>query len=206
MIFRNLRIAGMCFTLAGVTMMQHAKAQTSTDAVQEKNAHVVNTFRFEIAAPMAQVGPLFAPEAERRWAGEDWNPVFAYPQPGRDVQGAVWTIKHGNVDSVWVNTLFDVAGGRMQYVAVVGNQFATTVDVHVSALQERQTAVEVTYARTALDRAANQRVIELGQHDRDNGPEWKHRIETALGFPSRPGAPPSGSPTNFVRWGERSQR
>ncbi|QEE28042.1 hypothetical protein FTW19_08585 [Terriglobus albidus] len=163
-------------------MMHHAMAQTSTAAVQEGNAHVVNTFRFEIAAPMAQVAPLFAPEAERRWAGEHWNPVFAYPQPGSDVQGAVWTIRHGDVDSVWVNTLFDVAGGRMQYVAVVGTQFTMTVDVRVTALQDRRTAVEVTYARTALDRGVNQRVIELGRHDRESGPEWQHGIETALGL------------------------
>ncbi|MGO4516166.1 hypothetical protein AB4Y89_10260 [Terriglobus sp. 2YAB30_2] len=191
MTFRNLRITGMCFVLAGGTMMYQVGAQTSTSPVQEGNAQVVNTFRFELAAPMAQVAPLFAPEAERRWAGEDWNPVFAYPQPGRDVQGAVWTIRHGRVDSVWVNTLFDIAGGRMQYVAVVSNRFAMTVDVHVTALQERRTAVEVTYARTALDRAANQHVVELGQHDRESGPEWQHGLEEALGIPSRPGAPPS---------------
>lgn len=183
--FRNLRVAGMYFALAGVTMMHRAKAQISMSAVQEGNAHVVNTFRFVIAAPMAQVAPLFAPEAERRWAGEDWKPVFAYPQPGRDVQGAVWTIRHGSVESVWINTLFDVAGGRMQYVAVAGNHFAMTVDVHVTALQERRTAVEVTYARTALDRSANQHVVELGQRDRESGPEWQHGVETALGLQSK---------------------
>lgn len=185
MISRHLWVAGMCFGLVGGTMMHQVEAQTLTSPVQEGNAHVVNTFRFEIAASMGQVAPLFAPEAERRWAGEHWNPVFAYPQPGSDVEGAVWTIRHGDVDSVWVNTRFDVAGGRMQYVAVVGNQFTMTVDVHVIRLQERRTAVEVTYARTALDRAANQRVIELGQHDRESGPDWQHGIETALGLPQK---------------------
>lgn len=185
MIFRDLRAAGICFVLAGVTMMHQVEAQTSTSPVQEGNAHVVNTFRFELAAPMAQVAPLFAPEAERRWAGEHWNPVFAYPQPGSDVQGAVWTIRHGDVDSVWVNTLFDVAGGWMQYVTVVSHQFTMTVDVHVTALHERRTAVEVTYARTALDRAANQRVIELGKQDRESGPEWQRGLEAALGLQSK---------------------
>jgi hypothetical protein len=185
MTFRDLRVAGMYFVLAGVTMMHQVEAQTSTSPVQEGNAHVVNTFRFELAAPMAQVAPLFAPEAERRWAGEHWNPVFAYPQPGSDVQGAVWTIRHGGVNSVWVNTLFDVAGGRMQYVAVVSHQFTMTVDIRVTALHERRTAVEVTYTRTALDRAANQRVIELGRHDRGSGPEWQHGLEAALGLQSK---------------------
>jgi hypothetical protein len=45
--------------------------------------------------------------------------------------------------------------------------------------------VEVTYARTALDRVANQRVIESGQRDRESGPEWQHGVETALGLQQR---------------------
>jgi hypothetical protein len=169
--------------------LPNSTAQTSTQtatpahpAAPETCAHVVNTFRFEVAVPMAKVAPLFAPEAERSWAGENWNPVFAYPQPGADVQGAVWTLKHGDVDSVWVNTIFDVPGGRMQYVAVVGNHFAMTVDVHVTALNEQHTAVEVTYARTALDPSANPHVTKLGERDRESGPEWQRSIETALGL------------------------
>ena len=39
-------------------------------------AHVENRFRFEVDAPMEQVAPLFAPEAERGLAGADWDPVF----------------------------------------------------------------------------------------------------------------------------------
>ena len=71
-----------------------------------EHAHVVSTFRFEVVAPTERVAPLFAPEAERRWAGDHWKPVFLYPEPGRDVPGAVWTIQNGQFNSVWVNTLF----------------------------------------------------------------------------------------------------
>jgi hypothetical protein len=115
-----------------------------------EHLHVVNTFRFEVAASMQRVAPLFAPKAERSWAGEDWNSVFQYPQPGRDVPGAVWTVKHGPFNSVWGNTLFDVPGGRMQYVAVIGDHLVQTVDVHVTALGLSRTAVEVTYALRRL--------------------------------------------------------
>src|SRR5580692_12376088 len=155
---------------------------TGSSHEPQEHLHVVNTFRFEVAAPMQRVAPLFAPEAERSWAGENWNPVFLYPQPGRDVPGAVWTVKHGPFNSVWVNTLFDVPGGRMQYVAIIGDHIAQTVDVRVSALNPTRTSVEVTYSRTALTPSANADVQSLGERDRASGPEWQRGIETALGL------------------------
>jgi hypothetical protein len=151
-----------------------------------QNAHVVNSFNFEIAAPMKKVAPLFAPEAERSWAGEHWNPVFAYPQPGRDIEGAVFTTKHGPHSTVWVNTAFDIGSGRMQYVAVVPEKFAMTVDVQVIALTANRTAVKVTYTRTALHPDANAHVKSLGEQDAASAPDWQHRIESALGLPPAP--------------------
>jgi hypothetical protein len=150
--------------------------------VASENAHVVNSFRFEVAAPMARVAPLFAPEAERFWAGDHWNPVFAYPQPGRDVEGAVFTVKHGPFNSVWVNTIFNVEAGRMQYVAVVADKFAMTVDVQVTALAANRTGVRVTYVRTALDPQLNEHIKELGEQDRSSGPDWQRGVESALGL------------------------
>ena len=147
--------------------------------------HVVNTFRFETAVPIAKLAPMFAPEAERLWAGEHWNPEFAYPQPGRDVQGAVWKITRDGVESVWVNTVFDVAHGRMQYVAVTPQQLAMTIDVHVRAEGEQRSAVEVTYARTALDFSANRHVTDLGQRDLESGAEWQRSLEAAFGLKHR---------------------
>jgi hypothetical protein len=155
----------------------HTSAQTAPT-----HAHVVNTFHFEVAASMARVAPLFAPEAERAWAGDDWKPVFLYPQPGKDVQGAVWTLRHGEVESIWVNTLFDVPNGRMQYVAFIPGHMVTTVDVRVTSLASIRTAVEVTYTRTALDPAANDAVQSRGNSDRNSGPEWQRGIEGALGL------------------------
>ena len=170
-----------------LTMMSSnsSPAQSSAPELSHEvaqNLHVVNTFRFEVAAPMQRVAPLFAPEAERSWAGEDWNPVFLYPQPGRDVPGAVWTVKHGPFNSVWVNTLFDVLGARMQYVAIIGDHIAQTVDVRVAALSPSRTSVEVTYARTALAPSANADVLALGERDRTSGPDWQRGIESALGL------------------------
>ena len=143
-------------------------------------AHLTNSFDFEVAAPLARLAPLFGPEGERAWAGEDWNPVFLYPQPARDVQGAVFTIQHGPHTAVWINALFDLAAGRMQYVYVIPERLATTIDVSLKAIDATHTSVHVTYTRTALNPAANGDVRAHGEADRNSGPEWTRSIEACL--------------------------
>jgi hypothetical protein len=142
--------------------------------------HVTNSFDFEIAAPLSRLAPLFGPQGERVWAGEDWNPVFLYPQPARDVQGAVFTIQHGPHTAVWINTLFDLAGGRMQYVYVIPERLATTIDVSLKVIDATHTSVHVIYARTALNPTANGDVQARGDADRNSGAEWKRSIEACL--------------------------
>ncbi len=159
-----------------------AQSAGASQAAAEQCIHVTNTFRFEVAAPMDRVSPLFGPEAERKWAGKHWQPVFLYPVPGSDVPGAVWTVKHGPFDSIWINTLFDVPGGHMQYVAVIVGHLAMTVDVRVKAIAPLRTSVEVTYTRTALVPSENDDVRSLGEDDRASGPDWQRRVESVLGI------------------------
>jgi hypothetical protein len=143
-------------------------------------AHVSNSFEFDVHAPMTEVAPLFGPEGERCWAGKSWNPVFVYPQPAKDVEGAVFTVAHGPHNSVWVNTIFDVAGGRMQYVALIPEVMTFTVDVRLSPVGAAVTLVKVTYTRTALDVSANDKVVAMGNEDRESGPHWQRAIESYL--------------------------
>jgi hypothetical protein len=143
-------------------------------------AHVSNSFHLLVQAPLARAAALFGPEGERCWAGPDWNPQFLYPQPARDVQGAVFTVQHGSHKSVWVNTLFDPVAGRMQYVAYIPETLVSTVDVRLTAVDPSSTSVEVTYARTAMGTAANDEVAALGKRDRESGPEWQRAIESCL--------------------------
>jgi hypothetical protein len=143
-------------------------------------AHVRNRFEFVVQAPLHRAAPLFGPEGERCWAGKDWNPEFLYPQPGSDVEGAVFTVQHGSHTSVWVNTLFDLAGGRMQYVSFLVGSVVSTVDVRLTSLDSSSTRVEVTYVRTALNAAANEDVRAMGVSDRESGPHWQQAIEQCL--------------------------
>jgi hypothetical protein len=164
----------------GVLLMkspqQVGRAKSSADLV-----HVSNTFRFEVRAPLARVAPLFGPEGERGWAGKHWNPEFLFPQPGKDIQGAVFRVQHGPHTSVWMNTIFDLVGGRMQYVAFIDDVVVTSVDVKLSSIDSSHTAVEVTYVRTALRAEANDDVRAMGDSDRESGPEWKKGVEGCLG-------------------------
>jgi hypothetical protein len=158
-----------------ITQRGSAMAQTTVSPV-----HVSNSFQFVVQAPLNRAATLFGPEAERCWAGQHWNPEFLHPQPGKDVQGAVFTVRHGPHKSVWVNTLFDLAGGRMQYVSFVPDTLVFIVDVRLTSLNPSATSVEVTYARTALDATANDEVQALGKSDRGSGPHWQQAIESCL--------------------------
>jgi hypothetical protein len=143
-------------------------------------AHVSNSFQFVVRAPLTRTAPLFGPDGERCWAGEHWNPEFLFPQPGKDIQGAVFKVQHGPHHSVWVTTLFDPGGGRMQYVSFIPEMLVSTVDVRLTAVDPSNTRAEVTYARTALDIAANDDVQAMGKSDAESGPHWQKAIEHCL--------------------------
>jgi hypothetical protein len=166
------------FAFAIFTMNNTQKTETAQAPVAL--AHVSNSFHFLVDAPRSSAATLFGPEGERSWAGEDWNPQFLYPQPGKDIQGAVFTVQQGHRKSVWITTLFDVANGRMQYVSFVPEVRVSTVDVRLTAVDPSTTSVGVTYVRTALDASANEEVQALGQSDREEGVHWQEAIETCL--------------------------
>lgn len=168
------------FLALGMLTMNSAQQTEATTAPEL--THVVNSFHFEVAAAFARVAPLFGPEGERGWAGKHWNPEFLYPLPAKDTEGAVFKVQHGAHSSVWVNTRFDLAAGRMQYVYFVDDAMVTTVDVRLTAKDQNHTAVDVTYARTAVQAAANDDVRELGNGDRESGPKWQKSIEEYLGI------------------------
>ncbi len=150
-------------------------------ATEAAPAHVRNSFRFTVQAPLSRAAPLFGPEGEKCWAGEYWAPEFLYPQPGKDVEGTVFTVQHGPHKSVWVNTLFDLNSGRMQYVSFVPDTLVFTVDVRLTPIGPSITSVTVTYVRTALSTDANDHVQALGVSDGESGAHWQEAIEGCLG-------------------------
>jgi hypothetical protein len=163
----------------GIPVSAFSQVKTMTQSANAL-AHVSNRFTLTVHAPFREAALLFGPESERKWAGGDWDPQFVFPQPGEDVQGAVFTIQHESHQSVWVNTQFDVKRGRFQYVYFVPEILVTTIEVRLSPAGPAGTKVEVTYTRTALQKNANDDVRALGERDRDSGKHWQESINAYL--------------------------
>jgi hypothetical protein len=152
--------------------------QSSTPAATQP-VQVRSAFQFDLSAPPAQAAPLFGPEGERCWAGGNWDPHFVFPQPAHDQQDAVFTVAHGPYNMTWVNTVFNLAEGHIQYVAIIPSAMAMTVDVHLTPAPGG-THVDVTFVHTALDPSVNAKVAEMAEHHGSSGPQWAHDIESCL--------------------------
>ncbi len=142
--------------------------------------HVRNEFEFTAHAPYETVAPLFGPEGERAWADGHWDPHFLYPQPARDIQGAVFTVRHGHRHAYWINTSFDVNARHFQYVYVIPEAMVVLIDVRFSEPDPGNTKVDVAYERTALTPEANEHVKEMGDADRESGKEWGTAVNSYL--------------------------
>ena len=134
-----------------VLLYQHHRRGASGGPV----VHVRNEFEFTVHAPYQVTAPLFGPEAERGWAEGHWDPHFLYPQPAQDIQGAVFTIRHGHRQAYWINTSLDMNARHFQYVYVIPEAMAVLIDVRFSEPDPSNTKVNVAYERTALNPEAN---------------------------------------------------
>jgi hypothetical protein len=142
--------------------------------------HTETSFNLIVRAPYAETAHLFGPEGERAWAGKHWDPQFIHPQPARDTEGAVFTIRHGSMRATWVISAFDVAGQHFQYVYFLPDLLVTTIDVRFKSIDAASTQVTVVYARTALTPEGNAHVATMTKGDRDAGKEWQQAIDSYL--------------------------
>jgi hypothetical protein len=145
--------------------------------------HLLRTqtaFDLVVHLPYAEAAPLFGPQGERPWAGKHWNPQFLYPQPARDEQGAVFTIHHGSVTAVWVNTLFDIEAHHFQYAYFIPVIMVTIIDVRFTPTDPTTTQVHVVYTRTALTPEGNDHVTAFTATDKTAAHDWQQSIDTYL--------------------------
>ena len=137
-------------------------------------------FDLVVHLPYAEAAPLFGPEGERAWAGKHWDPQFLYPQPAHDEQGAVFTVHHGLVTAVWVNTIFDLEAHYFQYVYFIPDIMVTTIDVRFTPSTSTTTQVHVEYMRTAITAEGNDHVATFTDTDKTASHNWQQSIDTYL--------------------------
>ena len=137
-------------------------------------------FDIIVRLPYTQAAPLFGPEGERPWAGKHWDPQFLYPRPAHDEQGAVFTVQHGPVTAVWVNTLFDLKARHFIYAYFIPGIMVTTIDVQFTPVDSGSTSVHVLYTRTALTPEGNDHVTAFTNTDKTAAKDWQQSIDTYL--------------------------
>jgi len=173
-------------TLTTAASVISAAAAIGTTALSQSVAsspellHTQTAFDIVVHLPYAEAAPLFGPEGERLWAGKQWNPQFLYPQPARDEQGAVFTIHHGSVTAVWVNTLFDLESRHFQYAYFIPDIMVTTIDARFAPNNSTTTQVHITYTRTALTPDGNNHVTAITAIDKNASDDWQSAIDTYL--------------------------
>jgi hypothetical protein len=161
-----------------IATMLATPARADSPSLAARLAHTHARFELTAKAPFAEVAPLFGALRERAWA-PGWNPQFVHPVPAADTRGMVFTVSHGHMDSIWVNTELDLKNGLIQYVYVIPTKMTTLITVRLRA-QAHDTRVEVEYERTALTSDANGHVQKLAEQDRASGPEWENQINAYL--------------------------
>lgn len=157
-----------------------ASAFGQSAALAPQLLHTQTAFDIVVHLPYAEAAPLFGPEGERLWAGKHWNPQFLYPQPAHDEQGAVFTVHHGPVTAVWVNTLFDLEARHFQYAYFIPDIMVATIDLRFTATDANGTGVHVVYTRTALTPEGNDHVTAFTAADKTAVHDWQQAIAAYL--------------------------
>jgi len=152
----------------------------SIPAPPESCLHIITSFDLVVHAPYAVKAQLFGPNGERAWAGKHWDPSFIFPLPANDVEGAVFTVRHGPYSASWVNTLFDIEARHFQYVYFLPELMVAVVDVRFKPVSPDATEVSVIYTRTALTPQGNSHVTAMSDGDKTAGRDWQQAIDAYL--------------------------
>jgi hypothetical protein len=135
--------------------------------------------RFDLPMPVAAAVLLFTPEGERRWAGPEWDPVYAVEGADRSAPGTVFTTESHGGRAVWI--VLERRPEGMRYARVVPGRIAGTIGVSCTpGASADECVVEVVYDVTSLgpEGAAFARELEAGYDAFLE--EWRAAILTSL--------------------------
>src|ERR1051326_8309883 len=72
------------------------------------------THQFTVSLPVDETFPLFEPIGEKAWA-EGWHPVFASAESATLSDGSVFTVQHGDLQTIWLVTHYSRSGHAIEY-------------------------------------------------------------------------------------------
>ncbi len=122
--------------------------------------------------------PLFTPEGERSWAGDDWDPTYAVEPVGDGARpGTVFTTPSTGGDAIWI--VVERTADSLLYARVVPGRIAGTIGVTLSP-EETGCRVRVTYEITSLGTDGESWIREFEHGYEDFLEHWRHAILASL--------------------------
>jgi len=138
-------------------------------------------FTILVRAPPRLAVELFGAHGERAWAGKGWDPHFLDPLPAQDRPGAAFRFTPpGEQPVLGYMPIFDREAGHVRHVFVRGSDSVTVIDVRLHPAEGGKSRVVVTYERTALHPAAEEKVRALAAGDTAQAAEWEAAIDAHL--------------------------
>lgn len=140
---------------------------------------------FRLAAPLAQVMPLFTAEGERRWA-PGWEPTKLSGDVERG--SAFITRAHSGVETTWIVVDYRPAEGRASYARLAQGSNIGLVDVTCTPAEDGGTVVSVRYMLTGVNDQGRAFVREFlePEHYARMIEEW--RVLTSAALAEQPAA------------------
>ena len=141
--------------------------------------HAVCDGEFTLPLSSEEALPLFTPEGERAWAGDEWDPQYAAERGDGDgaTPGIVFTTPSTGGDAVWV--VVERSDDAVAYARVVPGHIAGTISV-VCTAEGEGCRVRVTYDVTSLGPAGDEWIAEFERGYANFLEHWRHAIVASL--------------------------
>jgi hypothetical protein len=154
----------------------------STEAATSGSAggrlHVERSFTITLNARPDAAARAFGAVAEERWA-PGFEPLFAYPNPPSDVEGAVFTVRAPKTQ-IWLLQTWDMVHHVVRYVAVDPGVKITALVIRVAPFGVDKSRATVTYDRTSLSSAGDAEVARFAKMFVSEAPQWERAINGYL--------------------------
>ena len=153
-------------------------AEPQKSDLASSRLHVERSFTIALNARPDVAVRAFGALAEEKWA-HGFRPQFAYPNPPKDVEGAVFTLQAPKTQ-IWLLQTWDMVHHIVRYVAVDPGVKITALVIRVAPFGTDKSRATVTYDRTSLSQAGDAEVADFAKTFASGAPHWEKAINGYL--------------------------
>jgi hypothetical protein len=138
------------------------------------------TGEFTVGGSVEFIFSLFSPLGEKSWVPQ-WDPELLHPEGATWERGLVFRTKEERGDAIWIVSLLDRPGHRVEYHRVESDRYVARVEVCCRALSAAETEVQTTYEFIGLSKEGNEQIATMTEDDyKAKMTRWQNWINTLL--------------------------